>query len=125
MSTWMKLIDYPDEYIKCGATLRVPSSSTNRENWYRDDIIDLMVFYAGAAFEDAAYGLISVSGHKAGRINTTFLKESGDENGNGLRRDWLIENWSTWVYIDGNARDVWIKDPESVSSMPDGWISAH
>lgn len=83
-----------------------------------------MVFYAGAAFEDAAYGLISVSGHKAGRINTTFLKESGDENGNGLRRDWLIENWTVWVYVDGDVKNVWIKNPESVDSMPDGGVPA-
>ena len=117
MQSWMKLNDYSDEYIKCGAVLRIPSVEKNRENWYREDIVDLMVFNAGAAFKDAAYGLICISGHKAGRFNVTFPKESGDENGNGLRRDWLIGNWNRWVYADGSVDDVRIKDPESVRSM--------
>lgn len=118
MESWIKLNNYPDEYIKCGAVMRIPSVGENRENWYREDIVDLMVFYAGVVFEDAACGLISISGHKAGRINATFPKESGDEHGNGLRRDWLIGNWNRWIYMDGNVDGVWIRNPEPVHSMP-------
>ncbi|WP_198089194.1 Imm45 family immunity protein [Variovorax sp. E3] len=118
MEFWKKLNDYSNEYVKCGAVLRVPSVEKNRENWYREDIVDLMVFYAGAAFKDAACGLICISGHKAGRINATFPLESGDGNGNGLRRDWLISNWNRWVYMEGDINDVWIRDPEPVQSMP-------
>ncbi|MET3461736.1 Imm45 family immunity protein [Variovorax atrisoli] len=114
----MKLDDCPDEYIRCGAVLQILSVDENRENWYRENIVDLMVFDAGVAFKDAAYGLICISGHKAGKINVAFPRESGDQNGNGLRRDWLIENWNRWVYPDGNFEDAWIRNSELAHPIP-------
>jgi hypothetical protein len=44
MESWIKLNNYPDEYIKCGAVMRIASVRENRENWYQEDIVDLMVF---------------------------------------------------------------------------------
>lgn len=118
MTNWVKLNNYPDDFIRRGAIFRIPSTNKNRENWYRDDFVDLMVFDASGAFEDRVYGLICISGNKAGLINTTFPKESSGSNSIGLRKEWVIKEWNIWVYPDGSVSDVWIKDPERASSLP-------
>ena len=117
MGDWIKLIKYSKEYITCGAILRIPSKKINRQHWYRDDVVDLMVFYAGAAFDGAGYGLIAASGYKAGSINTTFpIPESSGGAGALLRTDWLVRNWNSRVYPDGDVTKIWIREPRSIDS---------
>lgn len=118
MNAWLKLTDYPNEYLRRGAILRIPSVEMNRGNWYREDIVDLMVFDAGGLSNEGGYGLICVSGQKAGLVNTVFPPESSGEGPIGLSRDWIIENWNSWVYPDGNVASVWIRDPSRVTLMP-------
>jgi hypothetical protein len=118
MNNWIKLIDYQDEYIKRGAIFRIPSVEMNRGNWYREDIVDLMVFDASGTFEGAVYGLICVSGHKAGLINTIFPEESSGNSSIGLSRKWIVDKWNYWVYPDGDVNSVWIRNPSKINSMP-------
>jgi hypothetical protein len=121
MNEWIKLVDYPDDYITRGAVLRVPSVKVFNGDWYADDIVDFLVF--DASHFSGAYGLVVVSGYKAGCINIIFPTESsGSTFSIGLQKVWLINNWNKWVYIDGSVDSVWIKNPDSVNSMPDNSI---
>lgn len=55
-----------------------------------------------------------ISGHKAGMINLIFPPESRGDTGNGLKRQWLMENWRNWIYPDGLTEGIWIREPEAV-----------
>jgi len=120
MSDWMKLSDYPSDAIRRGSILRVPSRKKFDGTWYVDDFMDFLIFDAQSFFSDAGYGLMVLSGQKAGLVNTTLPLESMPVDGIGLSKDWLVANWTKWVYLDGVVADVWIRDPQSVTEMPDG-----
>ena len=115
MENWEKLVALKSLWVQRGSVLRVPTKLTNDPDWYPDPWTDFLIFDSKA---NGAYGLIVLSGHKAGMISVVFPAESSLPGHVGLRREWLIENWNKWVYPNGSAEEVWIRNPEiQVSSV--------
>ena len=59
---------------------------------------------------DRPYGLIVSSGYKAGLFLVKLPAESISDEGHGLSTEWVIANWSTWIYPECNVEDVYILD---------------
>jgi hypothetical protein len=53
------------------------------------------------------YGLMTISGYKAGRFYVIFPKDSTSEKACAINYDWLVENWDKWGYFDCPLEDVY------------------
>ena len=104
MTVEINLIDYQELWIPRGSVLRVRSIIDKDPNWYVEKQVDLMVF--DATNLKGIYGLIAVSGTKAGLINIVFPQESSDDESVGLRTKWLVDNWEKWVHPAGDVDSV-------------------
>ena len=52
-------------------------------------------------------GLITISGYKAG-INMYVLFPE-EANPDGLSTEWLIKNWTKWVWPEGDVNSVLVR----------------
>ena len=97
----LKLIDFEDSSIWHGNVFRVLGK------YPYEKFVDFMVFET--QFEDKPYGLIVVSGYKAGLILVYLPKESSFVGG-GLDKKWIVSNWDKWIYPDCDVSDVYLID---------------
>lgn len=96
---WIKLIDYKELNIQRGTLLKFKAS------YPFEDYVVMMVC-EGQAIN--TFGLITITGFKAGiNLYVQFPEECIE---NGLSVDWLIKNWSYWVWSEGDVNDVWIHE---------------
>ncbi|WP_151260377.1 Imm45 family immunity protein [Pantoea ananatis] len=95
----MKLIDYKNKSISRGTVFRLPAV------WPYEEWVDFMVI---DLFE--THGLVVSSGHKAGLILISLPIESASTEGRALSTEWIITNWSKWIYPECNVEDVHILD---------------
>lgn len=93
----MKLIDYKNKSIKRGTVFRLPAV------WPYEEWVDFMVI---DLFE--THGLVVSSGHKAGLILISIPIESASTEGRALSTEWVVNNWSKWIYPECNVEDVHI-----------------
>ncbi|GAB7541134.1 Imm45 family immunity protein [Cupriavidus sp. 8B] len=97
-----KLADIKSASLWHGNILRMPAK------WPYEDVVDLMVF--DAQDEHTPYGLIVTSGQKAGLILVHLPPESVQAIGGGVSVEWVISNWSKWIYPDCDVKEVYVID---------------
>lgn len=112
--TWEKLLTYPSASIPLGAIFRLPSQRPYDGTWYAEPIMDFLLIDLTGVYEVPGFGLISMSGHKAGRIAATPPMMSASSDGKGVSRDWMANHWNEWVYPDGVVSNVWVTEARSL-----------
>ena len=78
-----------------------------------EEWVDFMVYEVPA--DERGYGLIVTSGYKAGSVVVHLPKESHSESC-GLSKDWVVANWSKWIYPECDISSVYLIDRYVVSS---------
>ncbi len=97
----IKLTEYPESFIPRGMRLRCKGS------FPYEDTIDFLVCEDFFYKEDGGCILIVCSGYKAGLKYCQLPKESIPEGWvTGIDRDWLINNWNKWGYIECSVNEV-------------------
>lgn len=91
---WSKLVDFKEQDLQRGYLLKFKAHHP-----FEDQVIMMI---AESPDKDG-FCLITISGHKAG-INCyqKFPVSS-------ISTDWLIENWTKWVWPEGTVDDVFIR----------------
>ncbi|KWS27224.1 hypothetical protein CCL11_07375 [Pseudomonas syringae] len=101
MAKKIKLVDFKGDAIYRGNILRVCGK------YPYEEFVDFMFFEA--KLTGSTYGLMVVSGYKAGLILVYLPNECLAEDG-GIDKAWLVKNWSNWIYPDCDVSDVyWIE----------------
>jgi len=96
---WKMFTDINDKNICRGSVFRVKGTRPYEE------IVDFMVY--DPQEDDEGMGLIVSSGYKAGLILVILPKESiGYGESRSISKDWLMENWTNWVYPECGVSDV-------------------
>ncbi|WP_212813396.1 Imm45 family immunity protein [Erwinia rhapontici] len=96
----MRLIDYKKICIARGTVFRLPAT------WPYEEWVDFMLFETQD--DERPYGLIVSSGFKVGLFLVKLPIESISDEGYGLNTEWVINNWSNWIYPECNVEDVHI-----------------
>ncbi len=108
---WTKLVDWTGGAIWRGAVLRFPAHSPY------ESIVDLLVF--DPTDHGRSLGLMVDSGYKAGLTLVLLPKESaGAYDGHRICPDWLVSNWSTWVYPKTPVEQVFISPGRPIPRLP-------
>ena len=94
---WSKLIDFNEQSLQRGYLLKFKSHYP-----FEDEVI-MMVCEGGHSQK----GLITISGYKAG-INMYVLFPE-EANPDGLSTEWLIKNWTQWVWPEGDVNSVFVR----------------
>ncbi|SPL72038.1 Imm45 family immunity protein [Acinetobacter stercoris] len=69
--------------------------------------------------EQRKYGLMVISGYKAGLMYVSFPKEAISLKGFDLSYEWVKLNWSNWGYVDCALDDVYIIERLAPKSFDD------
>ncbi|EKT4067898.1 Imm45 family immunity protein [Stenotrophomonas maltophilia] len=64
--------------------------------WPHEAMVDLMLF--DNSDELHPHGLIACTGQKAGLILALLPPESGHPDLRGVRAEWLVSEWTHWIY---------------------------
>lgn len=80
------LTDWPDLKLYSGTVLRFPAV-TPYEDW-----VDFML----VVLPSQTNALLVTTGYKAGLIPQQLPPEAGPTG--AVSRDWLVQNWSKWVF---------------------------
>lgn len=103
MMNWVKLHDYPNEFISRGAIFRFPAK------YPYEEMVDLILFQPSS--DESGMGFLVNSGYKAGLIAQILPKESGRTGYTDcVVTAWLKENWNHWVYPECSMKDVWVSE---------------
>lgn len=100
-ASFRKLQDLDDDSLWPGAVFRV------RGEWPYEEVVDFMLFRN--TVEANPFGLIVTSGFKAGSILVLLPGDCCAGEG-GISRDWIVDNWSRWVYPQCDVADVYVAD---------------
>ena len=92
-----KLIEWEHESISRGIVFRLPAK------WPYEDFVDFMVVDFAHS-----HGLVVSSGYKAGSILVILPVESNSNEYVGIDTQWIITNWSKWVYPECDVNNVHI-----------------
>lgn len=104
----MKLIDYQSDSLSRGVVLRFPAT------WPYEDLVDALLISLPNG--DTEYTLVVATGHKAGLVLIHLPKESGHQQSRSISKQWLINNWSKWIYPECRVEDVYILEHYSPPS---------
>lgn len=94
---WSKLVNFNEKYLNRGCLLKFKAHYP-----FEEEVI-MMVCESGHSQK----GLITISGHKAG-INMYVLFPE-EANPNGLSTEWLITNWTKWVWPESDINFVLVR----------------
>jgi len=108
---WKKLIDVPDLIVQRGYVLKFPAKYP-----FEDFVVMMVSGYPEGGNSLAAISLITITGYKAG-INPYVLFPQEVHPYGTLTGDWLIKNWSKWVWPEGDVNDVWVKEALDASVL--------
>jgi hypothetical protein len=100
-----RFIDLDVDVLWSGSLLRLPAKPPYEE------YVEFMFFETQK--EETPYGLIVSSGYKAGLILVYLPKESC-ASGGGIERQWIIDNWSLWIYPNCGIEMVFYADNRNV-----------
>ncbi|KEQ11754.1 hypothetical protein GZ78_28635 [Endozoicomonas numazuensis] len=101
----MKLVDCNMDWFPHGTVFRLPGK------YPYENLVDFMVY--DPAITDRGQGLMVSSGYKAGLILVLLPKESstkGDLYRHSIEKNWLIKNWSQWVYPECPVSEVYVSE---------------
>jgi len=101
-----KLVQAKLDVISRGSVLSVPGEFPYEE------FVDFMLFETQD--DDAPYGLMVISGYKAGLVLVRLPKESVSAAG-GVDKVWFLANWNKWVYPNCDVDDVYFLETRSAS----------
>jgi hypothetical protein len=67
------------------------------------------------------FDFVTITGAKAGINPYVILPKQClfDGNTHAVSTEWLKENWTKWVWPDGNIDEVWFRPPLSVADIFD------
>lgn len=63
------------------------------------------------------YCLVTITGYKAGINPLQALPAESKADTGGLSRDWLVSNWTKWVWQEGDASAVLIRESLNASEL--------
>lgn len=89
---FVPLTSYPEDAIYRGAVLRFPAKFPYEKT------VEFLVFEN--LDKTPRYGLMVISGYKAGLTANILPEDSCSKDGMGIDTQWLIANWTYWVYKD-------------------------
>ncbi|WP_074900766.1 Imm45 family immunity protein [Pseudomonas simiae] len=95
-----RLIDYTISDLPRGAVLRFPAT------WPYEDFVDALL--VSLPDDNTGHTLVIATGHKAGLVLIHLPKECECQQSRSVSKQWLIDNWSKWVYPECRAEDVYI-----------------
>lgn len=72
--------------------------------WPYEDTVDLMLI--SIPDDESEFGLVATTGQKAVRILVRLPAECESQLGRGVRLEWLIANWETWIYPECNVSEM-------------------
>lgn len=98
---FMPLQDHDDEYIWAGSIFRFAAQTPF------EDFVDFMLFF-DSNFE-SSFAFVCTTGTKAGNYEG-WLPKAALAKGQvrAIDRDWLILNWTEWVYPHTSVSDVYV-----------------
>lgn len=105
-----KLVDWRDGDLGSGCVFRFPGQ------WPHEAVVDLLLVTLHQ--DGRAFGLVVATGHKAGSVLVVLPSECESSTSRGVKHEWLVENWSTWVYPDCAVKDVWLMRRYPVPALP-------
>lgn len=100
MNTFKKLVSLEDKFISVGSYIKFTGIRPYEEETF------FLVYQPNDS--KRGLGLIVATGYKSGLILVVLPIESDFNGGGAIDRDWLISNWSKWVYPDCKVEDVYI-----------------
>lgn len=95
------MLNSPRKSLSRGALLRFPASHPF------EDLVVMMV--CESPQDPLQMALMTISGHKAG-INCFQILPRASLQKEGVSTDWLVHNWKKWVWPDGHAKDVEVRE---------------
>jgi hypothetical protein len=98
----IKLIEYAEPAISRGQIFRLPAS------WPYEPIVDFMV--VDIPDEKRGHSIIVASGNKSGLVLVCLPVESGTPGSHGISKEWIIANWSKWIYPECPVEAVYLFD---------------
>lgn len=111
MKKWIKLVDCEETEFWRGMLLCFSASYP-----FEDKVVMMLSQHR---MGEEPFDLVTITGHKSG-INpyVVFPKESQISSDKlALSKEWLIQNWTKWVWPDGDVNDVWVSDSLEVSEV--------
>jgi len=105
-----KLIEVPGDDLANGCVFRFEGQ------WPHEACVDLMLVSMPDDFSQ--FGLVVTTGHKAGLLLVRLPRECESVHSVGVRHEWLVSNWSTWVYPECDVADVWLLRRYPVPVLP-------
>lgn len=107
---WIKLISY-DKNIFRGTYIKFISKYP-----FENEVI--MMFCQNQQNEDFPFSLITITGHKAGIFPFQNLpKECLSKDSFSVKKDWLINNWTKWIYDECDIEDIFLRDSISIDDI--------
>jgi hypothetical protein len=97
---WKKIVSKQESSIFRGTLLKFPASYP-----FESEVVMML---CELRIGDRQYGLVTITGYNAG-INpfVAFPNECMlDDKSIAFSRDWLIQNWTKWVWPEGDINDV-------------------
>jgi len=102
----VKLVDFAGRAIIRGQIFRLPAS------WPYESIVDFMV--VDIPEEGCGHSIVVASGNKSGLVLVRLPIESCVPAGHGISKDWIVANWSKWVYPESPVESVYLFDQVAV-----------
>jgi len=106
MTSWKNLRDV-DDSLERGALLRFSAGQAFE---------DRVVMMVCEAPDGAGMALMTITGYKAG-INCYVIFPDEAMTPEGISTNWLLANWSQWVWPDGAGAEVQFKRSLSVDEI--------
>lgn len=107
MSNNIRVNEFKEPTIELGEIIGVDNKNITG-NWYLDDRVEFIVFGVASGGVDLI-GLAVISGNKSGLVYLILPEDACAANGRGIKREWLIENWTKWIYPDGDVKNGYIR----------------
>jgi hypothetical protein len=107
MSEWCRLIEYQEKYVQRGALLRFAAGQS-----FEDHVVMMVCEAPGDSGRSA---LMTITGYKAG-INC-YVAFPAVSQAHPLSIEWLINNWTHWVWPEGDVAEVEIREPLSADEI--------
>lgn len=110
---WTKLVDTQKKFLFRGTLLKFPAKYP-----FEETVVMMICEYKDGG-DDWPYCLVTITGHRAGVSPYQALPSVCNQGKESiaLSTAWLIENWSNWVWPDGEINDVLVRDSLGASEI--------
>ena len=97
---WVKLIDCKGKSFFRGTVFRLPGKHPYEE-W-----VDFIAY--DPFIDNKGLALMVSSGYKGGLPLVVLPNESKIPGEHSIAREWLVKNWSYWIYPDCDVSEIYI-----------------